>query len=939
MGTINKIRKNVYCLYTILFIVIAFLAFFWFIFYGKTFIYNVDAYLQHYSFLVKLRRFISDIFAGNGVSLWTWDTEYGSDTIGNFAFVFCDPFAYIAAAFKPKYIDVGYTVSVILRLYAAGLAMIAFLRYRKKGSFQCLIGGVAYAFSSWAIATSARHAFFLDPLILFPLIILGVEKIDREKKPFIFVLSIVLSLITSFYFSYMSALLAIVYIVVKYFFENKGKKTFKEFIQRFLKFVFYAIIAVLISAPILIPVFYSLVYANKSSGVDINVFLTLKEVLRYIPSYISDIDINGNYSHTSLTMICIAMVPAMIIDFKNKFNRLPAFMTLICAVMAAFPLFGSIFNAMSYSVGRWCYMLAFFFVWASVSVFDLEKFKEPAYKKSYKTIFSVMIIILAVSLVFAKLIFNVFLDRNLYIGLLNLSFLIVFAGILCSDEDNRRISKSAVILTLMAANLGLVNLIYYAPNFSNELSKFLDIGQPYKQYSSSAQRVGITIEDDDFYRVDQIENSTPTAQVTFTHTPSNESIFFGTRSIYSYISTIDNRIFEYNKSLCNSAGYYRRICTNSNDNRSRINFLQGVKYFIGDNKDKNLVTSQYAGYGYNEYKTVDGVEILKNKRKASLGYVFENTIRESDLMKYGYLDREQIMMQACVVADDNETDASRINENDIILNTQNVDYEIEAENGLRLSNGKIEVMSKDSRLTLSTGEIKNSELYVVFKNLKKKPLSYEDYKEYYFRNKGKSRIAEDTLDAQNISYYSYADFTVFVSKPGNITKRLINADGDNQGFTDIEDFMANLGYYKSTEGRITIDFKEIGNYTYDSIDVVAVSQENFKAQAKKLENNRLKVKTLNDNYIKGTVNAENDGLLYLSIPYTDGWKVYIDGVEQKTFVADIAFTGVNIKQGKHTVELKYRPVGFTVELIMSAAGIVIFAVILVYQRQKRRKDS
>ena len=921
-------------MYTLLFIIIAFFSFFWFIVCGKTFIYNVDGYLQHYSFLVKLRRFISDAFSGSGLSLWSWDTGYGADTMGNFAIVFCDPFAYIAAAFSPKYIDIGYTVSVILRLYFAGLAMIAFLRYRKKNSLQCVIGGIAYALSSWAVGSKV-HAFFLNPLVFFPLIILGTDKIDREKKPFVFVAAIFMSLITSFYFSYMSALLAITYIVIKYFFESENKKSLSDFVKRLFKFVLYSILAVAIAAPVFIPVFYTLINANKSSGVEINAFLDLKELFRYIPSFVSNDDINGNYSFTTLPMVCLAMIPAAIIDFRKKVNRFPTIMALICVVMAAFPIFGSIFNAMSYSVGRWCYMLAFFFVWASVSALDLEKFKDAEYKKSYITILAVMAVVIAAALVIAKIIFDVFPDENLFIALMNLSFLLVFGGVVCSRDKSRRVSKSAAIIILMAVNLGLMYSVQYSPNLSKQLSSYMDVGKTYKQYSESAQRVGTEIQDNDFYRIDQVENSTPTSQVTFTHTPTNENIFYGTRSIYSYISTIDNRIFEYNKTLCNSAGYYRRVCTNSNDNRSRMNFLQGVRYFIGDNKDKNLDTSKYSGYGYKEYKTIDGIDVLKNKFEPSLGYVFNNTISESDWMKYDYLDREQIMMQACVISDDAETDVSKINQNDIVLDSQNVDYEIMSQDGLRLVDGKIKVMSKESRLTISTDKVKNSELYVVFKNLKKMPVSYEEYKEYSLSSEEYSKIQEYTFYSRNISYCPYGNFTALISKPGAITKRLINADGENQGFTDVEDYIANLGYYKSTEGNINIDFKEIGDYTYDSIEVIAVSQKNFKSQARTLKKNRLKVSTLHDNYIKGTVNTENDGLLYLSIPYNDGWKVYIDGKEQETYVADIAFTGVSIKQGKHIVELKYRPVGFTAGLFMSIIGIAVLAIILIYKKVKK----
>lgn len=934
MNALKKIRSNTYAMYTLLFIIIAFFSFFWFIIIGKTFIYNWDGYLQYYSFLVKLRRFVADIFHGNGISLWSWDAGYGSDTLGNFAIVFCDPFSYIAAAFKPKYIDIGYTISVILRLYAAGTAMIAFLRYRGKNFLQCIIGGTAYAFSAWAI-NATIHVFFLNPLVFFPLIILGVDKIDKEKKPFIFVAAVFLSLITSFYFSYMSALLTVAYIIIKYLFENESKKSIADFFKRFIKFVFYAVLAVFIAAPVLIPVLYTLINATKTTGIEFNAFFNLTEFLRYILSFISNIEISTNYSYTTLSMICLAMVPAAIIDFKNKFNRFPSLMALICVIMAAFPIFGCLFNALSYPVGRWCYMLAFFFVWASVSALDLDKFKDTEYKRQYKTILTVIEIIFAVTLIAARMIFNILSDETTFIGLINLTFLIIFGYIVCSNDKDRRLSKSATLIIFVAANLGLMYFVQYSPNLQ-KLGIYTDVGQSYERYSSSSQRVGTAIDDNNFYRIDQIQNSiTYGYDLTSLRVPANDNLFFGTRSIYSYISTIDHRIFDYNKALCNSAGYHRRICFNSNDNRSRINFLQGVRYFIGDDLGNNSEYSQYAGYKYKSYKTTDGVEILKNKYKASLGYVFENTISNNDFMKYGYLDREQIMMQACVVSDDNKTNASKIKENEIALETQNVDYEIDSESGLSFSKGKIKVFSDDSRLIINAGAIKNSELYVVIKNLKRKPFSYQEFKNYCLDENADSKLESYRFNARNVSFSPNSDFNIFVLKPYHI-KRLMNAEGENQAFTDVKDYTANLGYYKYTSGKICIDFNTIGDYTYDSIEVVAVSQENYDTQAKTLQKNRLKVSTLHDNYIKGKVNAENDGLLYLNIPYNDGWKVYIDGKEQETFVADIAFTGVDIDKGKHTVELIYRPVGFKAGLLMSITGIIVLAVILIYKRMKRK---
>ena len=76
----------------------------------------------------------------------------------------------------------------------------------------------------------------------------------------------------------------------------------------------------------------------------------------------------------------------------------------------------------------------------------------------------------------------------------------------------------------------------------------------------------------------------------------------------------------------------RALCeTSSLTAESRINFLQGVKCFIGNNQYKNLEYLKYAGYGYKYYKTIDGIDVLKNKHRASLGYVSTRSYQSEQL--------------------------------------------------------------------------------------------------------------------------------------------------------------------------------------------------------------------------------------------------------------------------------------------------------------------
>lgn len=59
--------------------------------------------------------------------------------------------------------------------------------------------------------------------------------------------------------------------------------------------------------------------------------------------------------------------------------------------------------------------------------------------------------------------------------------------------------------------------------------------------------------------------------------------------------------------------------------------------------------------------------------------------------------------------------------------------------------------------------------------------------------------------------------------------------------------------------------------------------------------------------MKGTIDAGEGGTLFLTIPYDEGWTVTVDGKEAITRPVWKAFTGVELKAGTHTVELRYYP--------------------------------
>ena len=85
-----------------------------------------------------------------------------------------------------------------------------------------------------------------------------------------------------------------------------------------------------------------------------------------------------------------------------------------------------------------------------------------------------------------------------------------------------------------------------------------------------------------------------------------------------------------------------------------------------------------------------------------------------------------------------------------------------------------------------------------------------------------------------------------------------------------------------------------------------------------------------DSRITGKINAKTDGMLMLSVPYREGWKVYIDGVRQETVNAEYGFMAVPVTKGAHEVEVKYENKLYALGAALSIAGVVLSAVWLIY---------
>ena len=97
---------------------------------------------------------------------------------------------------------------------------------------------------------------------------------------------------------------------------------------------------------------------------------------------------------------------------------------------------------------------------------------------------------------------------------------------------------------------------------------------------------------------------------------------------------------------------------------------------------------------------------------------------------------------------------------------------------------------------------------------------------------------------------------------------------------------------------------QTGNF---KLMVYALNRDNFERAYCALADEQLHITDFTDRDIKGEITVNEDGIMFLSIPFEKGWKVYIDGEKAETFKLLQSMTGVRVPKGSHSVRLKYTP--------------------------------
>lgn len=212
-----------------------------------------DCYHQYAPFYQELYRKLSS----GGSLTYSWEIGMGVNFTSLYAYYLASPINLLIGLLPSGCIIEVIGTFIILKIALSCTTCTYYLsKHFKTNSMITAAFGLFYGFSSYFAAFS-WNIMWLDCMILLPLIILGLERLVKENKCFLYCISLGLAIFSNYYIAIMLCIYCVIYFVYLIFTHNK-KITSYFVAKRFLNFFIYSLIAGGLAACLLLPEIYTL---------------------------------------------------------------------------------------------------------------------------------------------------------------------------------------------------------------------------------------------------------------------------------------------------------------------------------------------------------------------------------------------------------------------------------------------------------------------------------------------------------------------------------------------------------------------------------------------------------------------------------------------------------------------------------------------------------
>lgn len=822
--------------------------------------------------------------------IYSWTSGGGSSFLGNYFNYLSSPVAIIILAFGHENIPDAIGAMVLIKNALAAATMAYYLKKSfKKNDFTVTAFGLMYAFCGFFIAYY-WNIMWIDAMYLLPLVVLGIEKLINENKAKLYVASLAVTFFANYYMAFMVCVFSLIYFFA-YFFSNHSAKDFTREPKK---------------------------YVDKNGEVKTDFFDSVRKSL-----FLNRTLVFGFSSILSAALMAFALIPTYMIlktcsatsgvmpEELTQYNTVFDFLANhLASVVPTIRSSGDLVVPNVYSGMLTIILLPLYWFCRKIKVADKVvttltlglfffafNFNIPNYiihafhfpndlPFRFSFIYSFFLVLTAY-----KVLANIksFTSKELLAGGMGvILFIIITEALGQANVDENTVAVSIIFTVIYTFVLWL----FRNPEYQQSTVALLLMCCVFAEISvAETDRFEITQEKPNFVNgyedfvslKEKLDNREDGAFYRMEMNNLNtlmDNCWYG----YNGVSMFSSMAYESFANLQDDLGIKSNYINSFvyNQNTPVYNAMMGLKYIV-----RNDFT-EFNPEIYKEIASSGKFTAYENQYALPIAYCVNSDVLEWRAGAYGnpFLNQMEYLVKAAGVGDV----FTPVEVSDYTL------FSLDEENSF--FSGTMFTFSKED--------------------------SYEDA----------SAMVSYTIQKDG-NAYAYVESE-------SLDEATITCDGFELTQDLSEPYIADLGYRKAGE-VIEIQMPISPDYYSGNIDcyVYTLKEETLDEVYDILKQGAMQNVTVTDTKVSGTVNAEEDCVLYTSIPYDSGWSVTIDGKKADIIsLSNGALLAVELTEGEHEIELSYHAKGMTAGLCISGGALLFLILFLIIRKIVRKiKDK
>ena len=883
---------------------------------GREGVWIQDAQPLYANFLVwgcqTIDQTVQAAQSGAGIALpyYTYNMGYGADVPMTMGSYLQDPVNIIPALMPNELIGISYPLMTWLRMVLAAFAFSSYSLSHGRSRKSTFVAALAYATCGFIVELGAfRHPKFIDWAVLLPLILQGCDKIFEKRSPALFTGMLFLQFFISIYYSYMSCIVVLVYCVIKYFFAPR-QRSVRDFARLVGTFLLFGGIAFLVSGLFSIPQIMALLSQGRatSGGTVVPLAFTLKYYAKITAHFIGAAGTTDGMITGAVSTIGLL---AFVLCGKhfNRDERKPWIIGLvICFAGVLIPFLGHVMNGMGYATDRWMLVLAF--VCSNILAMTLPKLSSLDVQDWKRMKIGIAVVAVLTTLYgCAQIAMSDGWRGMIWPICMTCAFVVVFLVLKKLSAGSRPFAQAIGAAVCVLACATMTATFYCSPLGENWGTTFPKHGTTWANMSQRNPAAAVEeLDDAGLYRYSlaRVHNSM-----------KNSALIHSVMGVDYYTSYYNQHVDDFRQGL-GISDHHMNFSFIGSDSRLAIEQITGVKYYVVKSRDFWRVPYGFADTGIEH----DGFHVFKNAHPVPLAYLAQGVIDNADYDALGMIQKQETLLQAAVV-DEGKLKMEQA-EVQTKFDSKQIPYTVSGSDGLSIDGNTISVTKKNATITLEFEGLAQSETYLCLYNL-----GFDPYLP--------SQLAQAKGDGASLKtkirdvLYTVPTTYPITASIGDRTKTADPATPSHLRYGGKVDWVFNLAYSQEPATQMKISFQEVGEYTFDDMQIVCQPIRPVVEESAAIAEQGLNDLELHANGMSATTELadEDPHLAQFMFAYTPGWSATVDGQPAEVVRTDVAFLGVEVQgKGSHEIVLSYETPGIKAGAYMSLAGLL--ALVLAF---------